>query len=112
MVRSGALYAEARAGLCPPTARGVTRALGPPGWPRRGRWRPGLPRLYPNALYRARAHPARALGAPLRPMFGGAAAGAHFRARGDENFNVGIGADDGANVAAIENRSRWGRGKL
>src|SRR4029079_19228389 len=64
MVRSGALYAEARAGLCPPTARGVTRALGPPGWPRRCRWRPGLPRLYPNALYRASTHPARALGAP------------------------------------------------
>src|SRR5262245_19439438 len=66
MVRAGALYAEARAGLCPPTTRGVTRALGPPGWPRRCRWRPGLPRLYPNALYRASAHPARALGAPLR----------------------------------------------
>src|SRR5262245_58321631 len=66
MVRSGARNAEARAGLCPPTARGVTRALGPPGWPRRCRWRPGLPRLYPNALYRASARPAHVLGVPPR----------------------------------------------
>ena len=49
---------------------------------------------------------------PLRPVFGGTAAGAHLGARSDENFNVGIGADDGANVAAIENRSRWRCGKL
>src|SRR5262249_5070697 len=66
MGRSGPLYAEARAGLCPPTTRGVTRALGPPGWPRRCRWRPGLPRLYPNVLCRASAHPARVSRAPLR----------------------------------------------
>src|SRR5450759_4835813 len=50
-------YGEARAGLCPPTARRVNRVLGPLGWPRRGRWQPGLLRLYPNAWYRASAHP-------------------------------------------------------
>src|SRR5512143_4148460 len=69
MVRSGALYAKARAGLCPPTRGAVNRALGPLGWPRRCRWRPEWPRLYPNAWYRASAHLALVLGA-LRCGFG------------------------------------------
>src|SRR4029079_3087116 len=64
MVRSGALYAKARAGLCPPTRGAVNRALGPLGWPRRCRWRPGWPRLYPNASYRASARPALVSGGP------------------------------------------------
>src|SRR5262252_10233580 len=58
---AGALYAEARAGLCPPTRGVVSHALGPPGWPRRCRWRPGWPRLYPNVSYRASARPKRVL---------------------------------------------------
>src|SRR6185437_12580444 len=66
MVRSGALYAKARAGLCPPTRGAVSRALGPLGWPRRYRWRPGWPRLYPNASYRASARPELASGGPPR----------------------------------------------
>ena len=125
--------AEARAGLCPPTTRGVNRALGPLGWPRRCRWRPGWPRLYPNAWYRASAHPAAcfrgatarwlsrssrlrmsastaasSISPPLRPVFGRPAAGAHLRRGGDENLNVGIRADDGADIAAVEH----GAGRL
>ena len=38
----------------------VSRAPGPLGRPRQCRWRPGMRRLYPNAWYRASAHPARA----------------------------------------------------
>src|SRR5262245_29222304 len=49
---------------------------------------------------------------PLRPIFGRAAAGAHLRPGSHENLNVGIGADDGANVPSIENRSWWRSGKL
>ena len=44
----------------------------------------------------------------LRPVFGCPAAGAHFRRRGDENLNVGIGTDDGADIAAVEH----GAGRL
>ena len=49
---------------------------------------------------------------PLRAVFGRAAAGAYLWAGSDENLDVGIGTDDGANVAPIENRSWRGGGKL
>ncbi len=40
----------------------VSRALGPLGWPRRCRWRPGWRRIYPFRWYRASAHPPLASG--------------------------------------------------
>src|SRR5262249_15582729 len=46
------------------TRGAVSRALGPLGWPRRCRWRPGWPRLYPNAWYRASARRRPVLAAP------------------------------------------------
>src|SRR4029079_7242827 len=47
-----------------------------------------------------------------RTIFGGAAARAHVGACSDENLNVGIRADDGADVPAIENGPRRGCSKL
>ena len=43
------------------------------------------------------------------------ATGAHFRAGGDINLGVGVGANDGANIAAVEHRAglvAWLRGDL
>src|SRR5262249_57538693 len=41
------------------------------------------------------------------PQLEGAAARAHLRRRGDEDFHVRIGKDDGSDVAAVEHSAGW-----
>ncbi len=55
--RSGGLRRDAERGFVLQQRGAVSRALGPLGWPRRCRWRPGWPRLYPNLSYPASARP-------------------------------------------------------
>src|SRR5262245_24704086 len=136
MVRSGALHAEARAGLflqqrgalLAPSARpaGLDDVDGGPDcrvyiqmrcieqvriW-RTFQWCRGAGLVAFIALKNIRQHCGFIDIPPLRAVFGRAAAGAYLRAGGDESLNVGIGADDGANVTAIENRPWRGGGKL
>ena len=100
---------------------------------RQCRRRPGMRRLYPNAWYRASAHPARAsgglrpalvsrssrrrmsartsaslTGSPAGPNSSGPPARPHLRRRGDEDLHVGVREDHGADVAAVEHGARAG----
>src|SRR5438552_10591029 len=43
---------------------------------------------------------------PCLPQLAGAAARAHFRRGGDEDFHVRVGKDDGSDVAAVEYGAR------
>ncbi len=128
---------SASSGLILHDGSAVSRAPGPLGRLRQCRRRPGMRRLYPNAWYRASAHPARVSAArwpacvsrssrrrisartsasstapPAGLQLDGAAAGAHLGGCGDEDLHVGVREDDRSDVAAVEHRARRGAAEI